>query len=154
MAKSKSKAKVAKATEKKKVAEVAIEVKEEINEEAELDKALDDALDEAKKELEAKTDLDLEEKDQIDKEIEKVEEKMEVLGKVRTPVYQKSSFIKTKAYNTPVCLYELPEDIRTYLTNMWWWTNVYEKWEEWLVKHWADMDMIEKLKKFISEHYL
>jgi hypothetical protein len=79
---------------------------------------------------------------------------MEVLWKVRTPVYQKSSFIKTKAYNTPVCLYELPEDIRTYLTNMWWWTNVYEKWEERLVRHWADMKMIEKLKKFISEHYL
>ena len=79
---------------------------------------------------------------------------MEVLGKVRTPVYQKSSFIKTKAYNTPVCLYELPEDIRTYLTNMGWWSNVYEKWEEWLIRHWADMKMIEKLKKFISEHYL
>lgn len=96
-------------------------------------------------------DLD---KDQIDKEIEKVEEKMEILGKVKSPVFQKSSFIKTKAYNTPVCLYELPEDIRTYLTNMWWWSNVYEKGEEWLVKHWADMEMIEKLKKFISEHYL
>lgn len=150
MAKVKSKSKVAKVTEKKEV----VEVKKEINDEAELDKALDEALDEAKKELEAKTDLDLEEKDQIDKEIEKVEEKMEVLGKVRTPVYQKSSFIKTKAYNTPVCLYELPEDIRTYLTNMWWWSNVYEKWEEWLIRHWADMKMIEKLKKFISEHYL
>ena len=150
MAKVKSKSKVAKVTEKKEVAEV----KKEINDEAELDKDLDEALDEAKKELEAKTDLDLEEKDQIDKEIEKVEEKMEVLGKVRTPVYQKSSFIKTKAYNTPVCLYELPEDIRTYLTNMWWWSNVYEKWEEWLIRHWADMKMIEKLKKFISEHYL
>ena len=153
MAKSKSKSKVVKVTNKKEVADVTTEVKKEIDE-VELDKALDDALNEAKKELEAKTDLDLEEKDQIDKEIEKVEEKMEVLGRVRTPVYQKSSFIKTKAYNSPVCLYELPEDIRTYLTNMWWWTNVYEKWEEWLIKHWADMKMIEKLKKFISEHYL
>lgn len=153
MAKVKLKSKVVKAAEKE-VAENTTEVKKEINEEAELDKALDDALKEAKKELEASADLDSEEKDEIDKEIEKVEEKMEVLGKVRTPVYQKSSFIKTKAYNTPVCLYELPEDIRTYLTNMWWWTNVYEKWEEWLVRHGADMKMIEKLKKFISEHYL
>jgi len=150
MAKIKAKSKVVKITKKN----VSPEVKTEINEDVDLDKALDDALEESKKELEAKTDLDLEEKDQIDKEIEKVEEKMEVLGRVRTPVYQKSSFIKTKAYNTPVCLYELPEDIRTYLTNMWWWTNVYEKWEEWLVRHWADMEMIEKLKKFISEHYL
>lgn len=150
MAKIKAKSKVVKITKKN----VNPEVKTEINDEVDLDKALDNALEESKKKLEAKTDLDLEEKDQIDKEIEKVEEKMEVLGRVRTPVYQKSSFIKTKAYNTPVCLYELPEDIRTYLTNMWWWTNVYEKWEEWLVRHWADMEMIEKLKKFISEHYL
>lgn len=124
MAKSKAKAKVTEVTEKKKVADV------------------------------TPATPDLEDKDQIDKEIEKVEEKMEILGKVKSPVFQKSSFIKTKAYNTPICLYELPEDIRTYLTNMWWWTNVYEKGEEWLVKHWADMKMIEKLKKFISEHYL
>lgn len=154
MAKSKLKSKVVKVTKKKEVADVTAEVKTEINDEAALDEALDNALDEAKKELEAKTDLDLEEKDQIDKEIEKAEEKMEVLGKVRSPVFQKSSFIKTKAYNTPVCLYELPEDIRTYLTNMWRWTNVYEKWEEWLIRHWADMKIIEELKKFISEHYL
>ena len=154
MAKLKVISKVLKITIKIVEQEVKHEVKKEIKEEANLYKALDNAIEESKKELEAKTDLDLEEKDQIDKEIEKVEEKMEVLGRVRTPVYQKSSFIKTKAYNTPVCLYELPEDIRTYLTNMWWWTNVYEKWEEWLVRHWADMEMIEKLKKFISEHYL
>lgn len=133
MAKSKAKAKVAEVTEKKDVADVT-EKKE------------------AKDVNPATPDLD--DKDQIDEEIKKVEEKMEILGKVKSPVFQKSSFIKTKAYNTPVCLYELPEDIRTYLTNMWWWTNVYEKGEKWLVKHWADMKMIEKLKKFISEHYL
>lgn len=124
MAKSKAKAKVAEVTEKKEVADV------------------------------TPATPDLDDKDQIDKEIEKVEEKMEILGKVKSPVFQKSAFIKTKAYTSPVCLYELPEDIRTYLTNMWWWSNVYEKGEEWLVKHWADMKMIEKLKKFISEHYL
>ena len=124
MAKSKAKAKVAEVTEKKDVADI------------------------------TPATPDLDDKDQIDEEIKKVEEKMEILWKVKSPVYQKSSFIKTKAYNTPVCLYELPEDIRTYLTNMWWGTNVYEKGEEWLVKHWADMEIIEKLKKFISEHYL
>ena len=123
-------------------------IEPEITDESALDKALDNALDEAKKELEVEV------ADELDKEIQAVEEKMEVLGKVKSPVFQKSSFIKTKAHNSPVCLYELPEDIRTYLTNMWWWSNVYEKWEEWLVRHWADMDMIEKLKKFISEHYL
>lgn len=146
MAKIKAKAKVVKFTKKKEANDVTTEVKTEIKDESALDKALDNALEESMKELEAANDLD--------KEIQAVEEKMEIIGRVKTPVYQKSSFIKTKAHNTPVCLYELPEDIRTYLTNMWWWSNVYEKWEEWLVKHWADMDMIEKLKKFISEHYL
>ena len=133
MAKSKAKAKVAKVTEKKEVAEVT-----KAKEVADITPATPD----------------LDDKDQIDKEIEKVEEKMELLGKVKAPVFQKSSFIKTKAYNSPVCLYELPEDLRKYLTNMGFWTNVYEKGEEWLIKHWADMKMIEKLKKFISEHYL
>jgi hypothetical protein len=33
-------------------------------------------------------------------------------------------------------------------------TNVYEKGEEWLHRHGADMKKIEELKKFISEHYL
>ena len=151
MVKVKSKAKVAK---KKEVAKVATDIETEIkDDDSVLDQALDEALKEEKEKLEEEANLNSEE-DQINKEIEKAEEKMEVLGKVRTPVYQKSSFIKTKAYNTPVCLYELPEDIRTYLTNMWRWSNVYEKWEEWLIKHGADMKMIEKLKVFISEHYL
>lgn len=90
----------------------------------------------------------------LDKEIQAVEEQMEIIGKVKSPVFQKSAFIKTKALTTPVCLYELPEDIRQYLINMGFGTNVYEKGEEWLIKHNADMKMIEKLKKFISEHYL
>ena len=154
MAKIKAKAKVVKFTKKKEAKDVTTEVKTEIKDESALDKALDNALEESMKELEAKIDLDHEESVKIDKEIQAVEEKMEVLGKVKSPVFQKSSFIKTKAHNSPVCLYELPEDIRTYLTNMWWWSNVYEKWEDRLVRHWADMDMIEKLKKFISEHYL
>ena len=151
MAKVKSKAKVAK---KKEVAKVATEIKTEVkDEESVLDWSLDQALEAEKEKLEAEVNSDSEE-EKIDKEIEKVEEKMEMIGKVRSPVFQKSSFIKTKAYNSPVPLYEIPEDIRKYLINMWFWTNVYEKGEERLIRHNADMEMIEKLKKFISEHYL
>jgi hypothetical protein len=51
-------------------------------------------------------------------------------------------------------LHHLPEDLRKYLINKWWWTNVWEKGEEWLEKHNADMNKIRELKKFISEHYL
>jgi hypothetical protein len=88
MVKSKAKAKVAEVTEKKDVTDV------------------------------TSATPDLDNKDPIDEEIQKVEEKMEIIGKVKSPVFQKSAFIKTKAYTSPVCLYELPEDIRTYLTNM------------------------------------
>jgi hypothetical protein len=63
----------------------------------------------------------------VEEEIAKVEEKMNQIGKVQSPVFQKSSFIKTKAYTTPVNLYELPDDLRQYLINMGFGTNVYEK---------------------------
>ena len=121
-------------TKKAKKAEEVKEIKEEIKEEV-------------------KENVIEEKHDEIEKKIAEVEEKMEKLGEVNAPVYQQSSFIKTKVYTTPVPLYELPEDLRQYLINMWFWTNVYEKGEEWLHAHWADMEKIEELKKFISEHF-
>ena len=98
-------------------------------------------------------ELNAEEEKAIDKEIAKAEEKMSVIGQVRSPVFQKSAFIKTKTYTTPVPLYELPDDLRQYLINMGFGTNVYEKGDEWLQRHGADMEKIRELKKFISEHY-
>ena len=121
-------------TKKAKKAEEVKEIKEEIKEEV-------------------KEDVIEEKHAEIEKKIAEVEEKMEKLWEVNAPVYQQSSFIKTKVYTTPVPLYELPEDLRQYLINMWFWTNVYEKWEEWLHAHGADMEKIEELKKFISEHF-
>ena len=97
---------------------------------------------------------------ETEKEVEMVAEQMEkkdevrIIGNVKRPVIQKSAFIKTKSYSTPVPMYEIPEDIRRYLLNKWFGTNVYEKGREWLEAHNADMEIIEKLKKFISEHYL
>lgn len=97
---------------------------------------------------------------ETEKEVEIVAEQMEkkdevrIIGNVKRPVIQKSAFIKTKSYSTPVPMYEIPEDIRRYLLNKGFGTNVYEKGREWLEAHNADMEMIEKLKKFISEHYL
>ena len=100
-----------------------------------------------------KEDVNEEKNDELDKKIAEVEEKMEQIGQVQTPVFQKSAFIKTKVYTTPVPLYELPDELRQYLINMGFWTNVYEKGDEWLHAHWADMEKIEELKKFISEHF-
>ena len=59
-----------------------------------------------------------------------------------------------KPYRTPVPMYKLPEDIRKYLLRRGFGTNVWEKSDEWLDRHHADKEMIEKLKKFISENYL
>lgn len=107
---------------------------------------------------EAKTTPELDENSLSDKELEKeikhVEEEMTVIWHVRSNIYQKSSFIKTKTLKTHPTLNQLPDDIRKYLTNKGWGSNVYLKWEEWLLKHKADMWMIEKLKKFLSDHYL
>ena len=69
------------------------------------------------------------------------------------PVYQTSAFIKTESYHTPVPMYKLPVELQKYLRNKWFGTNVYQESKERLEKHWADMKMIEALKKFISETF-
>lgn len=132
MAKAKAKVKVEKVTEVKDVAEITQSV----------DVKIDPILEE---------ENDLSEK-KIEKEIKKVEEKM-VIGKVRNKVYQKTSYIKMKSLRSYPCNYELPENIRKYLNNRGWWANIIEKDEEWLVKHKANMEIIEELKKYLSEHY-
>ena len=50
-------------------------------------------------------------------------------------------------------MYQLPEDIQQYLKNMCFGTNVYLMDKKWLEKHNADMEMINKLKQYISEHF-
>ena len=50
-------------------------------------------------------------------------------------------------------MYKLPEKFQTYLKNKGFGTNIYEKDKEWLEKHGADMDLINELKQYLSEHY-
>ena len=69
------------------------------------------------------------------------------------PVYQAKPFIKTEVYHTPIPMYKLPVELQQYLRNMWFGTNVWKENKEWLDKHGADMKMIERLKKFISENF-
>lgn len=124
-----------------------------------------------KKEVEEKVETQVEavdellekvEEDKEDKslkvELKKVKENMEKLedeiGKANwNPVFQKTAFIKTVALRTPIPMYKLPEKFKTYLQNMWFGTNVYEKDKEWLEKHGADMEIINELKQYLSEHY-
>jgi hypothetical protein len=48
-------------------------------------------------------------------------------------------------------MFKLPADIRQYLINNGFTSDVYKKDKEWLEKHHADMKMIEKLKNFLTE---
>lgn len=58
--------------------------------------------------------------------------------------------IRFEAQVAAVPMFKLPPDIRQYLINKWFGTNVWRKDKERLEKHWADMKMIEKLKKFLT----
>ena len=68
-----------------------------------------------------------------------------------------SSVIKPKgrivfeAQVAPVPMFKMPKEIREYLTNNWFNTDLWKKDKEWLEKHNVDMEMVEKLKKFLTE---
>ena len=47
-------------------------------------------------------------------------------------------------------MFMVPEDIRNYLIKKGLTTNVYLKSKEWLEKHNVDLEMVEKLKKFLQ----
>ena len=67
--------------------------------------------------------------------------------KVEKPVWR----IKFEAQVAPYPLFMLPEDIRRYLISHGLTSDVYKKDKEWLEKHNVDMEMVEKLKKFLTE---
>lgn len=80
--------------------------------------------------------------------------KTKVIGTIGgTVVKQGQGFIKTKVYRGTIPMYILPNELRQYLQNKGFWTNVWEKSKERLEKHHADMDKINELKKFISDRY-
>ncbi len=56
-----------------------------------------------------------------------------------------------EAQVAPFPMFKLPEDIRRYLVSKGLTTDVYKMDKEWLEKHNVDMEMIEKLKKFLTE---
>lgn len=105
-------------------------------------------LDEAEKAAESNLESKIKE---VEKQMEKLQDE---IGKANwNPVHQQQWFIRTVSLKSPIPMYQLPEDIQQYLKNMCFWTNVYLMDKERLEKHWADMEMIAKLKKYISEHF-
>lgn len=67
--------------------------------------------------------------------------------KVEKPVWR----IKFEAQVAPYPLFMLPEDIRKYLIKKWFNSEIYKKDKEWLEKHNVDMEIVEKLKQFLTE---
>lgn len=67
--------------------------------------------------------------------------------KVEKPVWR----IKFEAQVAPYPLFMLPEEIRKYLIKKWFNSEIYKKDKEWLEKHNVDMEIVEKLKKFLTE---
>lgn len=67
-----------------------------------------------------------------------------------TTVVAPKGRIRFEAQVSAIPMFKIPADIRQYLINKWFSTNVWKKDKEWLEKHWADMEMIEKLKKFLT----
>ena len=68
-----------------------------------------------------------------------------------TEVKQAQGRIKFEAQVQPFPLFMLPEDIRKWLVSNGLTSDVYTKDKEWLEKHNVDMEMVEKLKKFLTE---
>ena len=75
-----------------------------------------------------------------------------VIGSIwDSPVVKAKGRIKFEAQVAPMPMFKLPADIRQYLINNGFTSDVYKKDKEWLEKHGADMKMIEKLKNFLTE---
>ena len=58
--------------------------------------------------------------------------------------------ISFEAQVAPVLMFKIPADIRQYLMNNGFTTDVYKKDKEWLDAHNVDMEMIDRLKDFLT----
>lgn len=58
--------------------------------------------------------------------------------------------ISFEAQVAPVPMFKIPADIRQYLMNNGFTTDVYKKDKEWLDEHNVDMEMIDRLKDFLT----
>ena len=68
----------------------------------------------------------------------------------RTVVQQPKGRIKFEAQLAAVPMFKLPEDIRRYLISKWLPTTVWKWSKEQLEKRGVNMEMVEKLKEFLS----
>lgn len=67
-----------------------------------------------------------------------------------TVVTKPKGQIAFEAQVAPVPMFKIPADIRQYLMNNGFTTDVYKKDKEWLDAHNVDMEMIDRLKDFLT----
>ena len=68
-----------------------------------------------------------------------------------TSVHMQPRWIRFQKFDAPVPMFMIQdEELRNYLVTKGFWTNVYQKDKEWLESHWADMEMIERLKRYVT----
>lgn len=71
-----------------------------------------------------------------------------------TPIFRKKvGVIERVEVLAPVPINEIYDrELRQYLINKWLGTNCYLKSKEWLEKRWVDMNMVERLKQYLSKY--
>ena len=100
---------------------------------------------------------------QHEAENEQIREPMEQIGNKKTvkndvvwtvwwtSVHMQPRWIRFQKFDAPVPMFMIQdEELRSYLVTKGFWTNVYQKDKEWLESHWADMEMIERLKRYVT----
>lgn len=88
--------------------------------------------------------------EEVVKEVKKIQEK-EVMGTVWGTAITKPKWrIVFEAQMWAYPMYKVPEEIRKYLIKKGLTTEVYKKDKEWLEKHHVDMEMVQKLKDFLT----
>lgn len=109
-------------------------------------------VEEVKIELEkVEPEMDVEEvMEEVKEEVKKIQ-KREVMWTIwGTEITKPKWRIVFEAQMWAYPMYRLPEEIRKYLVKKWLTTEVWKKDKEWLEKHHVDLEMVKKLKEFLT----
>lgn len=88
--------------------------------------------------------------EEVKEEVKKIQQR-DVMGTIwGTEITKPKWRIVFEAQMWAYPMYRLPEEIRKYLVKKWLTTEVYKKDKEWLEKHHVDLEMVQKLKEFLT----
>ena len=88
--------------------------------------------------------------EEVKEEVKKIQQR-DVMGTIwGTEITKPKWRIVFEAQMWAYPMYRLPEEIRKYLVKKGLTTEVYKKSKEWLEKHHVDLEMVQKLKDFLT----